>query len=196
MHTTPRGHSAAARAMALKLYASGVSMNRTGHLVGTSCQSVMRWVRRAGAAGLGPRPRRGCQAAGSSRSRRTRCTITCKKSLQALAVQGDRRLERQARRLDDRAARSGHGGQALRQAQRPRRALMVHRRPPRLRDPATPQTHGRQDAHGRDRAPQRPYPTLVRPFPPPHAGRLALGTHGRGDAGHSGLHGSPRWQAR
>ncbi len=43
------GHSAATRAMALKLYASGVSMNRVGQLPGASCQSVVRWVPQAGA---------------------------------------------------------------------------------------------------------------------------------------------------
>ena len=46
--TTPRGHPAGVRHQALKLYASGVSMNRTGQLVGVGCQSIMRWVRQAG----------------------------------------------------------------------------------------------------------------------------------------------------
>ena len=36
MRTTPRGHPAAVRVMALKLYASEVSMNRTGQFVGAS----------------------------------------------------------------------------------------------------------------------------------------------------------------
>jgi transposase-like protein len=48
MRTTPRGYVAAVRHEALKLYASGLSMNRTGQLLGVSCQTVMRWVRVAG----------------------------------------------------------------------------------------------------------------------------------------------------
>ena len=57
--TSPRGYSKEIKHQALKLYASGVSMNRTGQLLGISGQSVMRWVRSAGARAERQLPRQG-----------------------------------------------------------------------------------------------------------------------------------------
>lgn len=42
---TPRGFSTKDKTLALILYLSGVSMNMTAQIIGTTAQSVMRWIK-------------------------------------------------------------------------------------------------------------------------------------------------------
>ena len=82
--TPPRGLPLQVKVMAVLLYVSGLSMNRTAKLLGVSTPSVMHWIDGSPTSMRKSRSRR----AGRWSSSSTRCGTTSKKDQQALGLEG------------------------------------------------------------------------------------------------------------